>query len=448
MAVNARMLPSSLEAEQAILGGMLIYPKVVGDVKDNDLQADDFFNENHQRLFRAMTYLSDQGQPIEPVGLITRLNDTKELNLVGGADYILKLTESAISSANSSTYIEVIRSRAQIRKLIETAQKIEADGFENVKPLDEIMDEAERKILDVTRQRRTTDFRSSSDVLEDVLERINMLRSSKEKITGVKTGYVDLDATTNGFQRGDLIILAARPSVGKTAFALNVALQTSLRNPGAVAIFSLEMPCEQLMRRILSAKSEVFGDKIRSGYLTNDEMIRIQDACDEIKKTKIFMDDSAVIKMGDIFSKCRKLKSEHGLDLVVIDYLQLITSSSRSSGDNRQQEVSEISRSLKALARELDVPVIALSQLSRGVETRQDKHPLLSDLRESGSIEQDADIVMFLYRESYQKKEEDPKDENAIDAVDVDIAKHRNGATRRIQLMFAKNINAFFNPEK
>ena len=202
------------------------------------------------------------------------------------------------------------------------------------------------------------------------------------------------------------------------------------------------------MRRILSAKSEVFGDKIRSGFLTNDEMNKIQDACNEIKKTKIFMDDSAVIKMGDIFSKCRKLKSEHGLDMVIIDYLQLITSSSRSNSDNRQQEVSEISRSLKALARELDVPVIALSQLSRGVETRQDKHPLLSDLRESGSIEQDADIVMFLYRDSYQKKEEDDKDENSIDAVDVDIAKHRNGATRRIQLMFAKNINAFFNPEK
>lgn len=447
MAQNLRQLPSSLEAERAILGGMLIYPKVVGDVKDYDLIAEDFFNENHQRLFRAMTYLMEQELPIDPVGLITRLNDTQELNLVGGADYILQLTESAISSANANMYIEVIKSRAQIRKLIETAQLIEAESFENVKPLDDLMDEAERRILDVTRQRRTTDFRSSRDVLNAVMERIQMLRSSKEKITGVKTGYVELDQITNGFQRGDLIILAARPSVGKTAFALNVALQVSLRNPGAVAIFSLEMPSEQLMRRILSAKSEVFGDKIRSGYINNDEMNRIQDACNEIKKTKIFMDDSAVIKMGDIFSKCRKLKSEHGLDLVVIDYLQLITSSSRSNGDNRQQEVSEISRSLKALARELDVPVIALSQLSRGVETRQDKHPMLSDLRESGSIEQDADIVMFLYRESYQK-EKDETNENSVDEVDVDIAKHRNGATRRFQLMFSKNINAFFNPEK
>lgn len=273
-----------------------------------------------------------------------------------------------------------------------------------------------------------------------------MLRSNKEKITGIKTGYVDLDHTTNGFQRGDLIILAARPSVGKTAFALNIALQSSLRNPGAVAIFSLEMPCEQLMQRILSAKSEVYGDKIRSGYISNEEMVRIQEACNEIRKTKIYIDDSAVIKMGDIFSKCRKLKSEQGLDMIIIDYLQLISSSSRSNSDNRQQEVSEISRSLKALARELDVPVIALSQLSRGVESRQDKHPMLSDLRESGSIEQDADIVMFLYRDSYQKKEEEA--ENAVDPVDVDIAKHRNGATRRFQLMFAKNINAFFNPEK
>ena len=446
MALNTRQLPSSLEAEQAILGGMLVYPKVVGDVKDHDLTADDFFNENHQRLFRTMTYLIDQGQPVEPVGLITRLNDTHELNLVGGADYILKLTENAISSANATTYIEVIKSRAQVRKLIETAQKIEAEGFENIKSLDELMDDAERKILDVTRQRRTTDFRSSGDILNTVMEKIQLLRSSKEKITGIKTGYVDLDHTTNGFQRGDLIILAARPSVGKTAFALNIALQSSLRNPGAVAIFSLEMPCEQLMQRILSAKSEVYGDKIRSGYISNEEMVRIQEACSEIRKTKIYIDDSAVIKMGDIFSKCRKLKSEQGLDLIIIDYLQLISASSRSNSDNRQQEVSEISRSLKALARELDVPVIALSQLSRGVESRQDKHPMLSDLRESGSIEQDADIVIFLYRDSYQKKEEEA--ENVVDPVDVDIAKHRNGATRRIQLMFSKNINAFFNPEK
>ena len=446
MALSTRQLPSSLEAEQAILGGMLVYPKVVGDVKDHDLTADDFFHENHQRLFRTMTYLIDQGQPVEPVGLITRLNDTHELNLVGGADYILKLTENAISSVNATTYIEVIKSRAQVRKLIETAQKIEAEGFENIKSLDELMDDAERKILDVTRQRRTTDFRSSGDILNTVMERIQMLRSNKEKITGIKTGYVDLDHTTNGFQRGDLIILAARPSVGKTAFALNIALQSSLRNPGAVAIFSLEMPCEQLMQRILSAKSEVYGDKIRSGYISNEEMVRIQEACNEIRKTKIYIDDSAVIKMGDIFSKCRKLKSEQGLDMIILDYLQLISSSSRSNSDNRQQEVSEISRSLKALARELDVPVIALSQLSRGVESRQDKHPMLSDLRESGSIEQDADIVMFLYRDSYQKKEEEA--ENAVDPVDVDIAKHRNGATRRFQLMFAKNINAFFNPEK
>ena len=446
MALSTRQLPSSLEAEQAILGGMLVYPKVVGDVKDHDLTADDFFHENHQRLFRTMTYLIDQGQPVEPVGLITRLNDTHELNLVGGADYILKLTENAISSVNATTYIEVIKSRAQVRKLIETAQKIEAEGFENIKSLDELMDDAERKILDVTRQRRTTDFRSSGDILNTVMDRIQMLRSNKEKITGIKTGYVDLDHTTNGFQRGDLIILAARPSVGKTAFALNIALQSSLRNPGAVAIFSLEMPCEQLMQRILSAKSEVYGDKIRSGYISNEEMVRIQEACNEIRKTKIYIDDSAVIKMGDIFSKCRKLKSEQGLDMIIIDYLQLISSSSRSNSDNRQQEVSEISRSLKALARELDVPVIALSQLSRGVESRQDKHPMLSDLRESGSIEQDADIVMFLYRDSYQKKEEEA--ENAVDPVDVDIAKHRNGATRRFQLMFAKNINAFFNPAK
>ena len=224
-----------------------------------------------------------------------------------------------------------------------------------------------------------------------------------------------------------------------------MALQSALRNPNAIAIFSLEMPAEQLMRRLLSAKSEIEGDKLRSGYLTNNEMNRLHETANEMKETKIFIDDSATVKMGDIFSKCRKLKSEHGLDMIVIDYLQLITGSGRNSGENRQQEVSEISRSLKALAREMDVPVIALSQLSRGVETRTDKHPLLSDLRESGSIEQDADIVMFLYREKYQKHDEEGAEPSLIEEVDVDIAKHRNGATERFQLAFNKNFNAFYN---
>ena len=441
----ARQLPFSMEAEQSILGAMLIYPKVLEDVRDLDLLKEDFYTESHQRIFDAMMNLYDHGKPIDLTGLITRLNDTAELNQVGGADYLVKLVDTAVSGANAKHYIEMIKNKAHQRKLIETAEMIVQDGFDSAAQLDEIMDRAEKKILEVTRSRRTTDFRSSKEIVREVMEKIQLLRSSEDRVTGIKTGYSKLDRITNGFQRGDLIILAARPSVGKTAFALNVALQSALRNPNAIAIFSLEMPAEQLMRRLLSAKSEIEGDKLRSGYLTNNEMNRLHETANEMKETKIFIDDSATIKMGDIFSKCRKLKSEHGLDMIVIDYLQLITGSGRNSGENRQQEVSEISRSLKALAREMDVPVIALSQLSRGVETRTDKHPLLSDLRESGSIEQDADIVMFLYREKYQKHDEEGAEPSLIEEVDVDIAKHRNGATERFQLAFNKNFNAFYN---
>lgn len=437
-----KQLPNSLEAEQSILGGMLIYPKVVMDVKDQDLQRSDFYAEAHQRIFDAMMYLNSNGKPIDATALLTRLNDTNELALVGGADAILSLTDHAIGSSNSIFYIDTIKSKAHLRHLIETAQSISEAGFDGSVEIDDMMDRAERQILDVTRARKTTDFRSSNAIVKDVMDEITKLRGSSEHITGIKTGYKRMDSLTNGFQRGDLIILAARPSVGKSAFALNVALQASLRNPNAIALFSLEMPCEHLMKRILSAKSQVFGEKLRSGYLTDTEMNKLHEAANTIKECKIFMDDSALIKMSDIFSKCRKLKSEHGLDMIIIDYLQLITASGHSSGDNRQQEVSEISRQLKALAREMEVPVIALSQLSRGVESRQDKHPMLSDLRESGSIEQDADIVIFLYRETYQKTDEE---ETEFDEVDVDFAKHRNGATGRFKLAFNKSINAFYD---
>ena len=445
MATTMKQLPHSIEAEQAILGAMLIYPKVVQDVSDQDLIKGDFFLEAHQRIFNAMMHLYESGKPIDAMGLITRLNDLEELNLIGGADYILRLSDTAVTSANAVYYIELIKNRAHLRNLIETAELIANDGFESGLELDDIMDKAEKEILMVTRSRRTTDFKSSKQVVSDVINEIIMLRNSKDAITGIKTGYRDLDRITNGFQRGDLVILAARPSMGKTAFALNIALNSSFLNSGAIALFSLEMPAEQLMKRILSAKSMVEGNKLRTGFLKNEEFNKLNEAANELIGCKMFIDDSAVVKMGDIFSKCRKLKSEHGLDLVVIDYLQLISGSGKNSSDNRQQEVSDISRSLKALARELEVPVIALSQLSRSVESRQDKRPMLSDLRESGAIEQDADIVMFLYRDEYYNREK--SEESSEDKTEISIAKHRNGATGLIELAFNKSINAFFNYE-
>jgi len=446
----SRQLPHNNEAEQAILGALLIYPKVVSTVYDKDLQQDDFYLEAHKRIFNVMQELSDEAKPIDPTSTISKLQDKEELSLVGGADYILVLSDSAVTSANVGYYIEIVKNKADARRLIETAEKIAAEGFDTSNELDVLLDEAERQILHVTRNRRVNDFKNSTTVVENVMNELSELQKSKDGITGVKTGYRRLDQITNGFQRGDLIILAARPSVGKTAFALNVGLRTSKNNTttsnGAVAIFSLEMPAEQLMKRMLSAQSEVEGNKLRNGQLNNDELNKLYEAATRLSKCKLFIDDSSSIKMAEIISKCRKLKSEHGLDMIIIDYLQLIEGSGKRSSDSRQQEVSEISRSLKMMARELEVPVIALSQLSRSVEQRAgDKRPMLSDLRESGAIEQDADIVMFLYREDYHKTDTEEREREDEVQVEVSLQKHRNGATGTFELSFKKSVNAFFD---
>lgn len=437
-------LPHSNEAEQAILGSMLVYPKVVRVVFDQGLQAEDFYLNIHQRIFHAMNYLSENGKPIDATSLITRLQDSDELHMVGGADYILKLSDTAVSQANSAHYIEIIKNRAHLRRLIETAEMIAQDAYQVDQELDDVMDQAERNILQITRSRKATEFKSSKEVISNVIQELAKLRSFSDHVTGIKTGY-DLDRMTNGFQRGDLIILAARPAMGKTAFALNLAMRAAQFNSGAIAIFSLEMPAEALMRRIISAHSEVESFKLRSGNMSDEDFNKINEAAGDLSGAKLFIDDSSDIKIAEIYSKCRKLKSEHGLDMVVIDYLQLISGSSRSSGDNRQQEISEISRSLKGLAREMECPVIALSQLSRAVEQRPNKHPMLSDLRESGSIEQDADIVMFLYREDYYNKDKTEEEQNLPERTEVNIAKHRNGATGNVDLAFSKAISAFYN---
>ena len=442
----ARELPHSIEAEQSILGAMLVYPSLVRMAIDQDLHAEEFYVEAHQRIYRCMMDLADSGQSVDITTLITRLNDTEQLALAGGADYVIKLSDSAVSSANGIFYIDIIKERYHLRRLIETAEQIAEEGFDTGSSLDEVLDHAEKEILEVTRSRRASEFQSSKEVVSRVIKELVALRESDNHITGVRTGYQDLDRMTNGFQRGDLIILAARPAMGKTALALNLGMYTALRNPGAVAFFSLEMPADSLMKRLLSAKSQVEGNKLRGGNITDEELNRLNEAGNELGAAKIFIDDSASIKVSQIFSKCRKLMSEHGLSLIVIDYLQLISGSGRNSGDNRQQEVSEISRNLKILAKEMNCPVIALSQLSRSVEQRNDKQPMLSDLRESGAIEQDADIVMFLYREDYYKKpgeQEERADVNEV--VDLNLAKHRNGSVGHISLVFNKSVSAFYN---
>lgn len=434
-----RELPNSIDAEQAILGAMLIYPNAVKATVEFGLEADHFFLESHKRIFRIMHDVYNENRSIDPTILITKLQDAQLLNSIGGSEYILELTDTATTSASIQHYIEIIQDKYKMRQLIEITEAINAKAFTNPGEIDSIMDEAERGILDVTRSRRSGDFRASQEIVSTVLANIKEKSESGSGITGMKTGYSGLDRVTSGFQKGDLIILAARPSVGKTALALNLGTNMALLNDLPTAIFSLEMPAEQLMQRILTFKSEVAGNKLRDGTIrTNAEWNSLYEAANTVKEAKIFIDDSPLLKVSEIFSKCRKLKAEHGLGVVIIDYLQLMDSG--SNAENRQQAVSEISRAFKALARELDVPVIALSQLSRAVEQRTDKRPMLSDLRESGAIEQDADIVMFLYREFYHSNEE----ESDTQETDVIIAKHRNGSLATITLLFKKSINAFY----
>jgi replicative DNA helicase len=437
----SRQLPNSIEAEQALLSSMLVYPGAVNIALEQGLHADEFYLEAHKRLFTVMMGMQEDGKPIDAPGLISRCSDLNVLSTVGGVDFIMELADSSVSSANTKYYIELIQNKAYLRNLILTAQTIAEEGFNSGTDIDEVMDRAEKQLLNVTRTRRTGDFRIAKEVVTSVVDNIQKMSANRSSITGTATGYKELDRCTNGFQKGDLVILAARPSMGKTAFALNLTMNAAQINNQAVALFSLEMPAEQLISRMLSAKSRIPGQKLRTGYLVNNEWNQLNEAATELRMAKIFIDDSPGVRVAEIFSKCRKLQSEHGLCMIVIDYIQLISGSGRNS-ENRQQEVSEISRGLKALARELKVPVIALSQLSRTVEHRTDKHPMLSDLRESGALEQDADLVVFLYRDAYYNRAEDVPE---TEEVDIDIAKHRNGPTQMIKLAFERSINSFYN---
>ncbi len=433
-----RTLPSSIDAEQAILGAMLVYPNAVRASIEYGLLKEHFYLDSHRVIYEVMLDIDESNKVVDHVMLITRIQDLNLVNVIGGLDYISQLVETATTSATIQHYVEDVIDKYTLRELILLAEKISADGYTRQGEVDLLMDEAERSILNVTRSRRSSEFRDARSVVETVLENIKIKSESGTGITGMGTGYGDLDKITSGFQRGDLIILAARPSVGKTAFALNLGTKMSFINKLPTAIFSLEMPAEQLMQRVLTFESGVAGTKLRDGTISsNSDWNKLHEAASRVREAPIFIDDSPSLKISEIFSKCRKLKAEHDLGVIIIDYLQLMDSGSNS--ENRQQAVSEISRAFKGLARELDVPVIALSQLSRSVETRQDKRPMLSDLRESGAIEQDADIVMFLYREEYHSGEEESDKQD----TDVIIAKHRNGSLATVTLSFEKGINAF-----
>ncbi|MBQ3375919.1 MAG: replicative DNA helicase [Erysipelotrichaceae bacterium] len=445
-------LPHSSETEQALLGSLIEYPSTFIKADDAGLVPEDFFVGSHQELFRQLTDMNRSGRPVELRTVVAFLNDRKVLTKCGGVEYITDLVDMAISEDNGDYYIRVVKEKSTLRKLIEEARRIENDCFNSAVETLDVLDQAEKNILTITRDVRAGDFHSSGEVMDKVQEQINLLQTHHE-MTGVRTGYNDLDRITFGFQKGDLIIVAARPSVGKTAFALNIATRSACDYGARVALFSLEMPFLRIGMRILSARANVDSDRIRTGrYLENEDWAKMKIAMKAISESRLYIDDSSSITIREITAKCRKLKAEGKLDMIVIDYLQLIRSSGNIHYDNRQVEVSEISRNLKALAREMDVPVIALSQLSRSVETRSgDKRPILSDLRESGAIEQDADIVMFLHRPDYFNKEKDEDEVRERDAryeAKIIIAKHRNGSTGDVSLMFQPNTNAFLPMRK
>ena len=438
----AKQMPNSIDVEQSLLGSMLLYPESLRITFEKGLMESDFYSNVNQRIFNVIMGIDNEKKPVEITGVVTRLTDLGLLQQVGGMEYLLKLVDVSTSPANCEYYIGLIQNKAILRRLIESAQEISEEGMDLSNDIEDVLDLSEQKILNVTRSRRTTDFRTSKQVVQVVLKELENLQSHRG-LTGVPTNFERLDHMTNGFQPGDLIILAARPSMGKTAFALNLGLNAATIFDKSVAIFSLEMPSESLIKRMLSSKGAVQGNKLKNGYLDNRDWNNLYDAAQELQQAKIFLDDSTGIRMSDIFSKCRKLKSEHGLDIVIIDYLQLISGGKGSMP--REQVVAEISRSLKQLARELNCPVIALSQLSRKTEQRpgDDKRPMLSDLRESGSIEQDADIVMFLHSADYYKK-----DKPEIRAMQVIVAKHRNGSVGDVDLTFEPGISTFFNAAK
>jgi replicative DNA helicase len=436
-----RIPPQNIEAEQAVLGAIFLEPSALTTTSEI-LIPEDFYRHSHQKIYNVMLNLGDGGKAVDLITVTEELAAAKELEDVGGVAYLSELAASVPTAANIEYYAKIVEEKSLLRRLIRTATDIASDGYAREDEVDSLLSEAEKNIMEVAQRKNAGAFHNIKDVLVRTYDNIETLTNRKGDVTGISTGFADLDHMTAGFQRNDLIIVGARPSMGKTAFALNIAQNVAVKAKENVAIFSLEMGAEQLVMRMLCAEGNINAQNLRTGDLTDEDWRKLTMAMGSLSNAGIYIDDTPGIKVGEIRSKCRRLAQEHGLGMILIDYLQLIQGSGRS-GENRQQEVSEISRSLKGLARELEVPVIALSQLSRGVEQRQDKRPMMSDIRESGSIEQDADIVAFLYREDYYDKEAENKN-----IIEIIIAKQRNGPVGNVSLAFVKEYNKFVNLER
>lgn len=436
-----RIMPHNLDAEKSVLGSMFL-SKVAVQKAMESLLKETFYLEANGIIFNAISNLVEKGTPIDITTVTSYLDDQKVLKQVGNVEYLTELVNAVPTASNVDEYIRIVEECAIKRRLIEEATNIVNDVYSSKEDLTDLLENAERKVTNVVKSKKGTQFRSMKDVLAKTQSDLEKLSKNKGEVTGISTGFYDIDRLTSGFHENELIIIAARPGMGKTAFALNLATNIAMNSKKPVALFNMEMGAEQLATRMISSVGQIDGYKLRNGKLEHNDWKRVNEAMSRLIDTKLFIDDTPGMTIGEIRAKCRRLDSEQGgLGIIIIDYLQLISGSARYAG-NRQQEVSEISRSLKTLAMELGVPVIALAQLSRSVEGRDDKRPLLSDLRESGSIEQDADIVAFLYRDDYYTKESVDEFTSKSEFI---VAKHRNGPTKTIDLLFKKNTSTFVN---
>ena len=437
-ALMKRVLPHSVEAEQSVIGSMLMDKDAIIAASEI-ITAADFYQQSYGIMFEAMVELFNEGAPVDLITLQNRLKEKDVPPEVSSLEFVRDIITTVPTSANVRSYANIVYEKSVLRKLIKVNEEIANTCYAGKEPLEQILAGTEKTIFDLLQNRNSGDFVPIRQVALNVLENIEKASKTKETVTGVPTGFIDLDYKTSGFQPSDFILIAARPSMGKTAFVLNVVDHVAVKKGIPCMVFSLEMSKEQLVNRMLSMESNVDSQKLRTGTLTDSDWDAVVEGVGIIGGSKLIIDDTPGISISELRSKCRKMKLEHGLGMVIIDYLQLMTGSGKSS-DNRQQEISEISRSLKALAREMQAPVVALSQLSRACETRTDHRPMLSDLRESGAIEQDADVVMFLYRDDYYNKDSEMKD-----MAEVIIAKQRNGPIGTVNLVWMPQYTKFAN---
>ncbi|MCI5522175.1 MAG: replicative DNA helicase [Tenericutes bacterium] len=435
-------MPQAIEIEQCVLGAMFLSDQAVKKCVEN-LTPDVFFLDAHRKIFEVMQNLSEQNIMIDAPLVIAELEKRGILDSVGGTEYLTVILNSVISSSNIDEHIKIVNEKAILRRLIDVSSSIIDNAYDGDNELSDVLENAETKILNVVKTRKGSEFKSIQDVLNRTVEQINRIVDNKGEVTGLSTGFTDLDKLTTGFHPHELIIIAARPAMGKTAFALNLATNIAQSTTKTVALFNMEMGAEQLAMRMIAAEGELDQGKLKRGELDKNDFNKIDEAVARLGNTNLVIDDTSGMTIGEIKAKCRRLaSSENGLGIVIIDYLTLIMGSTKYQG-NRQQEVSEISRSLKTMAMELDIPVVALAQLSRNVEQRDDKRPMLSDLRESGSIEQDADIVAFLYRDDYYQLKKGQEETSDISQSEFIVAKHRSGPTDTINLLFKRNISKF-----